>query len=47
MPTIRLPNDDEVPEAARELVKRIKTREKRVFGIDTLSNVWRAMAHHP
>ena len=23
MPTIRLPNDDEVPEAARELVKRI------------------------
>ena len=47
MPTIRLPYDDEVPEAARELVKRIKIREKRVFGIDTLSNVWRAMAHHP
>ncbi len=47
MPTIRLPADSEVPEAARELVERIKTREKRVFGIDTLSNIWRAMAHHP
>ena len=47
MPTIRLPADSEVPEAARELVERIKTREKLVVGIDTLSNIWRAMAHHP
>ena len=47
MPTIRQLADDEVPEAARELVERVKTREKRVFGIDTLSNIWRSMTHHP
>ncbi len=47
MPTIRQLSDEEVPEAARDLVERIKAREKRVFGIDGLSNVWRAMTHHP
>ena len=47
MPTIRQLNDDEVPSAARDLVERIKAREKRVFGIDELSNVWRSMTHHP
>ncbi len=47
MPTIRQLADDEVSEAARELVERVKTREKRVFGIDTLSNIWRSMTHHP
>ena len=47
MPTIHLLADSEVPEAARELIERIKKREKRVFGIDTLSNIWRSMTHHP
>ena len=47
MSTIRMLPDGEVPEAARPLVERIKKREKRVFGIDTLSNVWRSMTHHP
>ena len=47
MSTIRILNEDEVPEAARELVKRIKTREKRVFGIDALSNIWGSMTYYP
>lgn len=47
MPTIRQLRDHEVPEAVRALVERIKAREKRVFGMDGLSNVWRAMTHHP
>lgn len=47
MPTIRMLTDNEVPEDARELVERIKKREKRVFGIDGLSNIWRCMTHYP
>lgn len=47
MSTIRLLADDEIPEAARDLVARIFTREQRVFGATSLSNVWRCMAHHP
>ncbi len=47
MPTIRQLADAETPEAARDVIERVKAREKRVFAIDTLSNVWRAMTHHP
>jgi hypothetical protein len=47
MPTIPLLSDDEIPDSARELVDRIFTREKRVFGATSLSNVWRAQARHP
>ena len=47
MATIRQLADSETPEAAREIVERVKRREKRVFGVDTLSNIWRSMTHHP
>ncbi len=47
MSTIRLLRADEVAGPGRALVERIQKREKRIFGIDGLSNIWRAMAHHP
>lgn len=47
MSTIRLLRGDEITGPGRELVDRIREREKRMFGKDDLSNIWRAMAHHP
>jgi hypothetical protein len=46
MSTIRLLRGDEVSGPGSELVQHIRQREKRVFGIDDLSNIWRSMAHH-
>jgi alkylhydroperoxidase family enzyme len=47
MSTIPLLPDDQIPEAAQDLAKRILAREQRVFGATSLSNVWRAQARHP
>ena len=47
METIRLLEAEEITGADREIVKRILVREKKLFGADRLSNVWRAMAHLP
>ncbi len=48
MPTIRLLSEQQIlngPDA--HVVAKICRREKRLFNIETLSNVWKAQAHLP
>ncbi|MFQ5692456.1 MAG: hypothetical protein ACE5IM_05360 [Nitrospinota bacterium] len=47
MATIRLLKENEITGSEEAIVGRIIRRENKAFGIDYLSNIWRAMAHLP
>jgi hypothetical protein len=47
MTTIRLPADGELPPSAAHHLTEIRRTELERFGIPTLSNIWRCMAHSP
>jgi hypothetical protein len=47
MAMIRLLNAEEITGPDQKIVERILIREKKLFGVDHLSNVWRAQAHLP
>jgi alkylhydroperoxidase family enzyme len=45
MTTIRLIDPDAATGRAREVFDAILTRERRVFGATSVSNIWRCMGH--
>ncbi|MFQ5913798.1 MAG: hypothetical protein ACE5JS_11500 [Nitrospinota bacterium] len=47
MSAIRLLEAQQITGADREIVDKILVREKKLFGVDHLSNIWKAMAHLP
>jgi hypothetical protein len=47
MTTIRLPEDGEFAEPVERHFTEIRRSELERFGIPTLSNIWRCMAHWP
>ena len=47
MSTIRLAEVATLSGPAREVAQTILERERRVFGAQELSNIWRCMAHVP
>lgn len=47
MSLIRLPDPEQVPPRVKEIFDVVKRREKVVFGVDRISNIYLCQAHVP
>lgn len=47
MTTIRMVDPAQATGRVREVFDAVLARERRVFGVTSVSNIWRCMAHSP